>query len=61
MDCTGIPNAIQEAVSMVRDGGRILEVGAYADYGPVPVNQYFITNRQIKIVGSYSKVARHEF
>lgn len=61
MDCTGIPSAIQEAVSMVRDGGRILEVGAYADYGPVAVNPYFITNRQIKIVGSYSKVARHEF
>jgi len=61
MDCTGVPTAIQEAISMVRDGGRILEVGAYADYGPVNINPYYITSRQIRIVGSYSKVARHEF
>lgn len=61
MECTGVPTAIQEAISMIRDGGRILEVGAYADYGPVQVNPYYITSRQVKIVGSYSKVARHEF
>lgn len=61
MDCTGVPTAIQEAIPMVRDGGRILEVGAYADYGSVVINPYHITSRQITIVGSYSKVARHEF
>lgn len=60
-DCTGVPTALGEAIGMVRDGGRVLEVGAYADYGPQPINPYHITNRQLKIVGSYSKVPRHEF
>ncbi len=61
MDCTGNPKALPEAIDIVRDGGRVLEVGAYADYGHVPINPYFITSRQISIIGSYSKISRHEF
>ncbi|MFQ5921003.1 MAG: zinc-binding dehydrogenase, partial [Nitrososphaerales archaeon] len=61
MDCTGNPNALPEAVEIVRDGGRILEIGAYADYGPIPLNPYFLTSRQISIIGSYSKIPRHEY
>lgn len=60
LECTGVPTAIQEAILMVRDGGRILEVGAYGDYGPVEINPYHITSRQLRIIGSYSKVPRHE-
>lgn len=61
MDCSGNPNALPEAIDIVRDGGRVLEVGAYADYGPVPINPYFITSRQVSIIGSYSKIPRHEY
>ncbi len=61
MDCTGNPKALPEAIDMVRDGGRVLELGAYADYGPSPINPYFITSRQISIIGSYSKIPRHEY
>ncbi|MBE44251.1 MAG: hypothetical protein CMO16_03615 [Thaumarchaeota archaeon] len=61
MDCTGNPKALPEAIDIVRDGGRVLELGAYADYGPSPINPYFITSRQISIIGSYSKIPRHEY
>jgi L-iditol 2-dehydrogenase len=58
IDATGHPASFGVAMSLVRDGGTLVEVGAFVDLGPVPVNPAHILGRSITIMGVAGEDAR---
>jgi L-iditol 2-dehydrogenase len=58
VDATGRPESFGPALTLLRDGGTLLEVGAFVDLGPVPVNPADILGRNLSIVGVAGEDAR---
>jgi threonine dehydrogenase-like Zn-dependent dehydrogenase len=58
VDATGHPASFGSALALLRDGGTLLEVGAFVDLGPVPVNPADILGRNLTIVGVAGEDAR---
>jgi len=59
LECAGVPSAVKEGIDMVRDGGKYLILGHYANSGTIDINPHFITKKQISIFGSWSSEPRH--
>jgi threonine dehydrogenase-like Zn-dependent dehydrogenase len=51
VDGTGYPVSFGPSLELLRDGGTLLEVGAFVDLGTVPVNPATILGRNLSIVG----------
>ena len=51
VDGTGHPSSFGPSLDLLRDGGTLLEVGAFVDLGTVPVNPASILGRNLTIVG----------
>lgn len=51
VDATGHPSSFGPALSLLRDGGTLLEVGAFVDLGPVDLNPAEVLGRNLSIVG----------
>ncbi|MDH3295257.1 MAG: zinc-binding dehydrogenase, partial [Acidimicrobiia bacterium] len=51
VDATGRPESFAPALDLLRDGGTLVEVGAFVDLGPVPVNPAAILGRNLTVVG----------
>jgi L-iditol 2-dehydrogenase len=58
VDATGHPASFGPAMGLLRDGGTLLEVGAFVDLGPVPVNPADVLGRNLTIVGVAGEDAR---
>jgi threonine dehydrogenase-like Zn-dependent dehydrogenase len=58
VDATGHPSSFGPALALLRDGGTLIEVGAFVDLGPVPVNPATILGRNLTIVGVAGEDAR---
>jgi threonine dehydrogenase-like Zn-dependent dehydrogenase len=58
VDATGHPASFGPALALLRDGGTLVEVGAFVDLGPVPVNPADILGRSLTIVGVAGEDAR---
>ena len=58
VDATGHPSSFGPALSLLRDGGTLLEVGAFVDLGTVPINPADILGRNLTIVGVAGEDAR---
>jgi threonine dehydrogenase-like Zn-dependent dehydrogenase len=58
VDATGHPASFGPALALLRDGGTLLEVGAFVDLGPVPVNPADILGRNLTILGVAGEDAR---
>lgn len=58
VDATGHPSSFGPALGLLRDGGTLVEVGAFVDLGPVPVNPAAILGRNLTIVGVAGEDAR---
>lgn len=59
-EATGSPQAIAEGLSLVRDGGRYIVVGQYADRGEVMINPHQHINRKhVTIHGVWGIELRH--
>jgi threonine dehydrogenase-like Zn-dependent dehydrogenase len=52
VNATGIPGSFASALAMVRDGGTVLEVGAFVDMGAESVNPAEICGRNLTIMGT---------
>jgi threonine dehydrogenase-like Zn-dependent dehydrogenase len=52
VNATGFPGSFASAMRMVRDGGTILEVGAFVDMGAETVNPAEICGRNLTIMGT---------
>ena len=58
VDATGHPGSFGPAMSLLRDGGTLLEVGAFVDLGPVDVNPADLLGRNLSLVGVAGEDAR---
>ncbi|MGB9699284.1 MAG: zinc-binding dehydrogenase [Thermodesulfobacteriota bacterium] len=59
LECAGFPEAVQEGWKMVRRDGKYLVLGHYTDRGPIMLNPSIITQKQMKIFGSWAFVEPH--
>jgi threonine dehydrogenase-like Zn-dependent dehydrogenase len=51
VDATGQPVSFVPSLDLLRDGGTLVEVGAFVDLGTVPINPASILGRNLTIVG----------
>lgn len=58
VDATGHPSSFGPALSLLRDGGTMLEVGAFVDLGPVDLNPADLLGRNLTLVGVAGEDAR---
>lgn len=58
VDATGHPASFGPALELLRDGGTLIEVGAFVDLGTVPINPATILGRNLTIVGVAGEDAR---
>lgn len=58
VDATGDPASFGTAMSLLRDGGTLLEVGAFVDLGPVDLNPADLLGRNLTLVGVAGEDAR---
>ena len=58
VDATGHPVSFGPSLDLLRDGGTLVEVGAFVDLGPVAVNPASILGRNLTIVGVAGEDAR---
>lgn len=59
IECTGVPAAVAQGLSLARRGGSYLVVGQYTDAGDTAVNPYQIVHRQLDLVGSWGFTGAH--
>lgn len=58
VDASGHPSTFVPAMNLLRDGGTLIEVGAFVDLGPVDVNPSVILARNLTIIGVGGEDAR---
>ncbi len=58
VDATGHPSSFDLAIDLLRDGGTLLEVGAFVDLGPVDFNPADLLGRNLTLVGVAGEDAR---
>lgn len=58
VDATGHPASFVPSLGLLRDGGTLIEVGAFVDLGTVPVNPATILGRNLTILGVAGEDAR---
>ncbi|MDX2380346.1 MAG: alcohol dehydrogenase catalytic domain-containing protein [Acidimicrobiia bacterium] len=58
VDATGHPDSFTPAIGLLRDGGTLLEVGAFVDLGPVDLNPADLLGRNLTLVGVAGEDAR---
>lgn len=60
IEASGAPEAVTEALDLVRDGGRVVVVGQYTDHGDVPLNPHRQINRKhVEIRGCWGSDFSH--
>lgn len=51
IECVGFPEAIPEALHMLRRGGMYLMEGVFVDMGDIPLNPHLIVSKGLRIIG----------
>jgi L-iditol 2-dehydrogenase len=52
VDCTGVPQGFGTALNLLREGGRVREVGSFTDAGDIPVNPHrHICAKSARVMG----------
>lgn len=60
VEAAGRPEAVSQALDLVRDGGRVVVVGQYTDHGAVPVNPHLQINRKhVEVRGCWGSDYSH--
>jgi len=52
IEAAGVPDAVRQAIEVVRDGGTVVEVGHYAYNGEVEINPTRIVQKDVNLFGS---------
>jgi L-iditol 2-dehydrogenase len=58
VDASGHPDSFLAALDLVRDGGTLVEVGAFVDLGPRPLNPAVLCGRNLTLLGVGGEDAR---
>lgn len=60
IEASGSPDAVSQALDMVRDGGRVVVCGHYTDNGPVEIHPHWQINRKhVDIQGCWGSQYQH--
>ena len=60
IEASGHPDAVSEALDLVRDGGRVIVCGHYTDNGSVEINPHVQINRKhVQIRGCWGSKYKH--
>jgi threonine dehydrogenase-like Zn-dependent dehydrogenase len=60
IEASGAPEAIPQALDMVRDGGRVIVCGHYTDNGPVEIHPHWQINRKhVELRGCWGSRYEH--
>lgn len=60
VEASGAPDAVSQALDMVRDGGRVVICGHYTDNGPVEIHPHWQINRKhVEIRGCWGSQYHH--
>jgi L-iditol 2-dehydrogenase len=60
IEASGAPEAVPQALDLVRDGGRVIVVGQYTDHGEVAINPHWQVNRKhVEIRGCWGSDYSH--
>jgi threonine dehydrogenase-like Zn-dependent dehydrogenase len=60
LEATGSPDAVSQALDLVRDGGRVVVAGHYTDNGPVTIHPHWQINRKhIELRGCWGSEFSH--
>jgi L-iditol 2-dehydrogenase len=58
VDASGTPETFPPSMDALRDGGTLIEVGAFVDLGPVPFNPAVLCGRNLTLLGVGGEDAR---
>jgi L-iditol 2-dehydrogenase len=58
VDASGVPETFSTSVDAMRDGGTLIEVGAFVDLGPVAFNPAVLCGRNLTLLGVGGEDAR---
>src|SRR5207248_9831014 len=59
IECTGVPAAVAQGLTLIRRGGSYLIIGQYTDAGDATINPHQIVYRQLDVVGSWAFKGAH--
>src|SRR5215211_3007847 len=60
IEASGAPEAVRDALDMVRDGGRVVVCGHYSDNGPIEIHPHWQLNRKhVEIKGCWGSRYDH--
>jgi L-iditol 2-dehydrogenase len=60
LEATGSPDAVAQALDLVRDGGRVVIAGHYTDNGPVTIHPHWQVNRKhVELRGCWGSEFSH--
>ena len=60
VEASGNPDAVSEALDIVRDGGRVVVCGHYTDNGPVELHPHWQINRKhVELRGCWGSRYEH--
>jgi L-iditol 2-dehydrogenase len=60
IEASGAPEAVPQALDLVRDGGRVIVVGQYTDHGEIAINPHRQINRKhVEIRGCWGSDYSH--
>jgi D-arabinose 1-dehydrogenase-like Zn-dependent alcohol dehydrogenase len=60
VECSGAPEAVSEALDLVRDGGRVVVCGHYTDNGSIEINPHWQINRKhVELRGCWGSRYEH--
>lgn len=60
IEASGAPEAVPQALDLVRDGGRVIVVGQYTDHGDTALNPHRLINRKhVEIRGCWGSDYSH--
>jgi threonine dehydrogenase-like Zn-dependent dehydrogenase len=52
VECAGVPQAVPEALDLLRPGGLLVEAGNFSDLGDVPINPHrHLCSKNVRILG----------
>jgi threonine dehydrogenase-like Zn-dependent dehydrogenase len=51
IECVGYPEAVPEALHMIRRGGMYILEGVFVDMGDIPLNPHLIVSKGLRLIG----------
>jgi L-iditol 2-dehydrogenase len=51
VECVGLPEAVPEALTLIRRGGMYILEGVFVDMGSIAINPHLIVSKSLRLIG----------